>query len=233
MIFVGIFNSISPTERKLKEELNRRKIIYESTKANFENLVKQHNNPLDLSKYNAGANKMTSLINDFKGLPNEFETKKKKVEETDYNLQYENYLKRFDIRNFGIPSFGPAKKQLIYTNGIRTAADINKLNRIKITGIGPANIHILQTWQRQMGTGFSYVPNYTYLNQEISSIGRAISEKKQKLEIDIKDEHKTLHYLKANILSSVMALKGQYDALGSQLNQQEIDYTGFKTFAKV
>jgi DNA-binding helix-hairpin-helix protein with protein kinase domain len=232
-VFIAIFNAFSPTERKLKDELTRRKTSYEQAKSNFESLVKQHNNPPELSRYNVGANKLASLINEFKALPKEFEKQKRKIEETDYNLQYDTYLKGFDIRDFAIPSFGAAKKRLIYSNGIRNAADITKLSIIRINGIGPANIHILQTWQRQMGTGFSYVPNYAQLNHQISSIARTIALRKQKLETEIKEEYRALHYLEVNILSLASTLSAQYEVLGSKLNQEELEYNGFKAFAMV
>ncbi len=232
ILFLLMFWAASPFKRQLQQELTRRRNVFNTLKLHFETLISQHNNPADLVKYNQAAQKLHGLINDFKGLPAEFSARKKKVEEKHYNLQFQTFLQQFTIDEHQIPSFGPAKKQLLYKSGIITAADVSRLNSVKVAGIGPANIHILQAWQRQVGTAFAYVPDFNLINQDIIVAGRDIGIKKQKLEHDIKAEYKGLHYLRANILMSVTSLERQYDDLAKSLHQARLDLDAFHRLVK-
>lgn len=222
-----------PGSKQLREELTRRRARYESLKNNFKKAVTQYNNPANLNKYNQAANKLTSLINEFRGLPAEFVDKKRKIEEKHYNLQYHTYLRDFDIRDYQIPTFGAAKKTTIYNNGICTAADITRLHTTKVAGVGPKNMQTLLNWQRQMGSGFTYTPNYDNINKDVALVTNDISTKKKKLELDIKAEHESLMVVKASLLSVVLSMERNYDTIAKNVYQAELDLDAFKAFMKV
>jgi DNA-binding helix-hairpin-helix protein with protein kinase domain len=141
-------------------------------------------------------------------------------------------LQKFEILYSPIPSFGAAKKRLIYNNGIRTAADIKKLNSIKISGIGPKNIQVLNDWQRHVGASFTYTPDFTSINHDVSIAANEIAIKRQRLEIDIKSEYKGLIVLRANILSTVDTLERQYNDVTKKLYQSELDLKAFQNLIK-
>lgn len=227
-LFVLIFNSVSPFLKELKQELANRKRIFDNLMSSFKTLIKHHNNPADFNKYNQSANNLAGLIHSFRKLPEEFITNKKKIEEKHYNAKYNLYLQKFEILYNSIPSFGSSKKRLIYDNGIKTAADIGKLNNIKITGIGPKNIQILNDWQRHVGAGFTYSPDFNKINFDINIAANEIAAKKQKLEVDIKAEYKNLLILKTNIISTTNILKNQYNDLSRKLYQAELDLNEFQ-----
>jgi DNA-binding helix-hairpin-helix protein with protein kinase domain len=209
-----------------------RKNTFNALKENFEKLVNQHNNPPDLFKYNHLADKLTKLIDSFKAIPAEFNLKKKRIEERYYNQAYQTFLVQFRIEDHEIPSFGAAKKTLLYNNGIMTAADISRLNNVKITGIGPKNIQILQNWQRQMSVTFTYTPNLPAINREINTVGNAMMVEKMKLEADIRAEYKNLGYLRANLLNALQILEKQYHDLATKVYQAELDLLAFEAIAK-
>ncbi len=125
-------------------------------------------------------------------------------------------------------SFGTQKKQTIYNAGIKTAADIQKLNVIKIPGIGPKNIQILFDWQRQIGNGFVYKPNYNVINQEVNTVARNLKARQKQLETEIKTEYRTVNVLKTDILNSQKQLSAQYDPLAKKLYQAELDLKAFQ-----
>jgi DNA-binding helix-hairpin-helix protein with protein kinase domain len=236
-IFAGvalliICNFIFPSKLQLQRELQLRKNTFNALKENFEKLVNQHNNPPDLFKYNHLADKLTKLIDSFKAIPAEFNLKKKRIEERYYNQAYQTFLVQFRIEDHEIPSFGAAKKTLLYNNGIMTAADISRLNNVKITGIGPKNIQILQNWQRQMSVTFTYTPNLPAINREINTVGNAMMVEKMKLEADIRAEYKNLGYLRANLLNALQILEKQYHDLATKVYQAELDLLAFEAIAK-
>gem|GEM_PF-5202671 len=194
------------------------------------NLIKQHNAPPELSMYKESARKLRASIESFRKLPAEFDQNKKIIQETHYAKNLNLHRQQFDIRNFPIPSFGLAKKSLIYTNGIRTAADISKLHQIKIAGIGPKNIQVLLDWQRHISAGFTYTPDLNVINQEINFAAIAIANRRKLLEMDIRNEYKAISLLKTNILSLTGSLEQQYDNLIVKVHQAQLDFDAFKEF---
>lgn len=230
IIAILIFNKVSPTKTKLAIELITRQNTLNSMKLSLQNLIKQHNNPSELGRYNQSTKKLRTLIESFKGLSAEFNINKKKIQESNYNKKLNYYLQQFDIRNHPIPSFGSSKKLLIYTNGIRTAADVSKLHHIKITGIGPKNIQVLLDWQRHISAGFAYIPDTNIINQEIGLAANAIANKRKQLEIDIKSEYKIVSLLKINILALTDSLEQQYNDLKIKVSQAQLDLDALKKF---
>lgn len=218
----------SPWRRKLKEELKRRESLLALIQSKLEALVRAHNAPTDLSAYNKQARKLEDTINEFRNLPNQLQDKKKELEEDLYNKQLSFYLYAFNIEDYPIPSFGNAKKQLLYDNGIRTASDVSQLLHTKITGIGPKNLQILLSWQRQMAAGFTYHPNYDLLGKEIEKLNADMAKEKAKLEAAIKRHYQALQLTKTNILARQQAMEGQYMRLVSNAAQAETDVAAFK-----
>lgn len=225
-----VFGKLSPTSSKLAAELASRKNTLDTLKISLANLVKQHNAPSEFSRYNESARKLRASIESFRKLPVEFEQSKKKIQETHYAKKLNIYRQQFDIRDFPIPSFGSAKKLLIYTNGIRTAADISKLHQIKVAGIGPKNIQVLLDWQRHISSGFTYKPDVNVINQEINAVATAISNRRKLLEMEIRSEYKAVSLLKTNILALTGNLEQQYDNLVIKVHQAQLDFDAFKKF---
>jgi DNA-binding helix-hairpin-helix protein with protein kinase domain len=232
LVLLYLFNVLSPTKSKIKSELNRLKTGFEQLNSRFQSLVKQHNSPNDLGKYNQAAGNLTSLIAKFRGLPDEFAENQKRIEERHYEAKLNAYLERFDIENYKIPKFGEAKKQLVRSNGICNAADISKLKRIAIKGIGPANIQILTDWQRHMASGFTYSPDKHAIQYDIQLAAQQIAQKKTKYEGEIKLAYKNLLLIRANIQGAVDFLEKQYIELGPQVRQAELDYQAFEKAMK-
>jgi len=168
LIAILLSNLFFPTQIRLKEELAVRQKKFDSLKNRFKAIIKQHGKPAELDKYNKLATRLESLVNGFKYLPTEFAAQKKRIEDKYFNAQYKYYLFQFEIEKHKIAAFGDSKKQLLYSNGIRNAADIGKLNTRKITGIGPKNIQVLLNWQKKVGAGFNYVPDMGPINNEIT-----------------------------------------------------------------
>ena len=234
-IFAGfaatsILYAFLPWRKHLRQELERRKNYFSSLKTQFTALVKQHNTPHDLTKYNDGSKNITKLIANFQALPAEFGEKKKIIEEKHYKNQYQLFLEQFDIRTHPIASFGASKKLLLLNHGVQNAADISKLNTIYVRGIGPKNIQTLLDWQRQMGSAFTYRPDYNAINNEIQSAANDIAIKKQHMEAEIKREYKSLHYFRTNIMSSIAAIEHQHNDLAVKLYQAELDLEIFQKF---
>ena len=227
-IFLLLFNRFAPAKKQLRAELSRRQKNYHDLKGTFISLVNKHNDPAELKRYNQSAAKLSDTITRFRRLPEDLIARKRKIEENYYNIKYQVYLQRFAVEHYTIPAFGPAKKALIQKNGINTAADISKLQTIKIPNIGPKNIQILFNWQRQIGAGFVYIPDTAAIDKDISVAANDIFVEKLQLQNAIKQEYQAILLLRDSIISSTERLEKQYVVLGNKLYQAELDLKSFK-----
>jgi DNA-binding helix-hairpin-helix protein with protein kinase domain len=232
IIILVLYHNFSPIKKKLKDELAIRQKSFNDLKLVFQNLVKQHNTPPELKRFNDATRDLTSSINAFRNLPTEYSNAKKAIEEKYYQSKLNQYLQQFDIRYHPINSFGAAKKRLIYQNGIRTAADIYKLRNIKISGIGPKNEQILYDWQRHIATGFTYRPDMEAINRDVGVVAEVIIKKRKQLEIDINHQYKMVIGLRVMVLSSVSTLEKQYHDLLPKVHQAELDLQAFQKLTK-
>lgn len=228
VISIWTYRSVTPTKQKLQVGLINLENAFEHHKKSFYNLISQHNRPPETDRYHQISRQLSTKIDQFKRLPEEFDAGKKQIEVRYYQKSLNAYLSRFDIRDHAIPSFGSSKKLLIYSNGIRTAADVTKLSNIRIAGIGPKNIQILIDWQRQISAGFTYLPEVNSINSDISQLATNLSARKQILETEIKREYKTLMLVKGNILATVKNLEPQYEQFARRVNQAKLDLDAFK-----
>ncbi|MEO6521959.1 MAG: protein kinase [Mucilaginibacter sp.] len=227
-VFLLFYNRFSRSKKELRSELKKRKATYENLRSNFRALVVKHNEPSELKKYNQSTAKFSGLITKLRRLPEDLIIRKRKIEENYYNIKYQLFLQQFNIQDYSIPAFGPAKKQLIQKNGISTAADIGKLRSIKIPNIGPKNIQILFDWQRQVGAGFVYIPDTASIDRDVSFAAGEIFVEKRQLQNAINQEYQGLTALRESIITLTERLEKQYVAQGNKLYQAEQDLKAFQ-----
>ncbi len=224
---LGYINYHCPWTASLRKELRKRRDIFYSLKSHFYDAMAAYNNAEELNVYDKDVLKFNNLIDQFRKLPEELQSRRKSMEEKIYMEQLSMFLRNFNIKDHTIPTFGPAKKQLLYNNGIMTASDISKLNTVKIQGIGPKNYQVLVSWQRQLATKFLYMPDTTRINAGFHQILKDIALTKIQLEVKIRQQYKSLHYLKNNIVQRQKVLESQVNVLAQQYFQAQVDYGVF------
>ncbi len=233
MVFIIIFYLRSPATLKLKAELLARQNIYLTLKAQFQAFIQQANHPAEIVAYNKILSGLNTIISNFTALPAAFNARKKLIEQKHYEDRYNIFLRNFDITQHTIPSIGPVKKEAILNSGIRTAADIDRLSTIKVPGIGPKNIQILQNWQRQVGSGFTYIPDLLAMKRDTELAMYETAKTKRILEEDIKREYAKLQPLKANISTYKHSIEAKYQSLKRDVYQAELDHKAFERYTRV
>lgn len=221
-----------PWKKKLVKELQKRETDFLTLKSRYAALVKSYNQPPELALYEQSVQRLENLVTSFRALPGEFKERKKALEEQQYNKQLQAFLQTCSIREQTIQSFGTARKQILFSNGIRNAADISKLTQLKIQGIGPKNLQVLLDWQRQVCTQFMYKPNDTELNRQLHLVFVEINAARQQLENEIRAEYQGIQQLKNHILAKQASLEKQIAGMAAQVHQASLDYEAFKLFAR-
>lgn len=133
------------------------------------------------------------------------------------------FLNRFEIEKATISGIGPAKKAMLESYGIETAADINRNAVLNVPGFGPALTTRLLNWRKSVETTFRFDPNAAVDPRDVQDLDQAIAQRKRKLEDELRKGAKELHQLRATILSRRQALDGSMRAATHALAQAEAD----------
>ncbi len=221
----------SPWAMKLNEELKKMISVRQLLGAKLDAAIREYDYPADFGNYSKGLELLHKYVHDFRRLPEELARRRKLMEERIYNEQLGHYLALFPIESHEIPSFGTVKKTALSDNGIRTAADISRLNTVKVPGIGPKNIQVLLSWQRQLASGFVYIPDHNAMVSHLEEVSNDIGKIKAKLEQLIRKEYQSLNYIKLNISNRAAILERHISDLALKKYQAELDVDIFRKLA--
>lgn len=219
IIFLAMYHVKSPFRRKIERELERGIGLIQDMKKQQLTIVMEYDHPKDLKHYRDVQDAINASIKEYKKLPDRYLKERRLVEEKWYHKQLSLYLAGFLIVDFEIPSLWAAKKQLLYDNEILTAADISRLNKIKIAGIGPKNMQILISWQQQMANGFEYKPDYEQINKELAKLSRELAIQKASMENNIRQLYVGLKVHKNSILNRQTFLAQKYNEIDTAISR--------------
>lgn len=229
---IAILHKLLPWNNRVTAELSRRQDGFDGINRKLDSVRREYQRSAAMQAYEAKGKQLQQLISDFKHLPQEYQQGKRAVETELYNKQLHGHLAQFAIEDHKIPNFGNARKQSLYTAGIRTASDVDKLNTMKIQGIGPKFVQDLISWQRQVASSFVYQPDQLALNQGYELLVGQIEQRRSVLEGQIATEYQQLNYLKANVKTGQVQLARYIDQLQGEYYQAEVDLAGFKRVVK-
>jgi DNA-binding helix-hairpin-helix protein with protein kinase domain len=213
---------------KMINELNSRRLNIEAFQKQLESVIKSIKDDKELKFINVNIEFLKKYIFEYKDIPNQLQKNINELEERIYDEQLNNFLQKFNIIDYTIPSIAIGKKNILLNNGIKSAADISKLNLKKIPGFGPYNLNILFSWQRQFVNRFSYVPDKVLFSKEIENIKTRIKNRKIDLELLIKNEFEKIQHTKMNYFNRQKHLQIKFINLKKTLAQSELDYNEFR-----
>jgi len=219
--------------KQLHAELERRTKEYLTLKEQLTVLEKEFNHSTDIDQYNKGIIRLQQFVSEFRELPQLLSQKRSNAEEGLYHEQLNYYLACFKINDNEIPSFGSAKKNALINSGILSAADISGLKNIKVPGIGPKNYQVLLSWQRQVASGFLYIPDSHKIAMEMQRVDNEIHGIRLRLESNIRHEYQTLNYLKHHIFNRITILENQITQFAQKTYRAELDLNAFRKVANI
>lgn len=232
-IVVGLFlfiilEYVAPLSRRIHKENNRLREEFTAVSKEMERLTSLYNNDGDRKVFLTMLPKYNECLTALKNLPDKFNTARKEIEQNMFSASINEYLSRIYIKKVKISGFGNAKVEMLSDSGIHTAQDINKLQRIKVIGIGPKNIQILQAWQRQVASTYVYRPDTQRLKAEIAAVNQRINAEKVQLESHIRSQFQSLNSRRKLIEEEYNKLADQINSLRPAFLQAEAEYKVFK-----
>ena len=100
-------------------------------------------------------------IVEYKGLDADKARAQTKLQNERRNTQINEYLDRFLIRRASISGIGQAKKTVLISYGIESAADVKRHAILRIPGFGPVTADKLLAWRTGLERRFRYNPSPT------------------------------------------------------------------------
>jgi len=138
-------------------------------------------------------------------------------------LAKQKFLDTFEIDRAIISGIGPAKKAMLESYGIETAADVNRSAVMNVPGFGPALTKRLMDWRQSVEARFRFNPNAGVSPRDVADLDQRIAQQKRELEDALRKGASELHHLRASILSKRQALEGLIRAAAQTLAQAEAD----------
>jgi len=223
--------AIARLTRSMNIEKSKMRAEYVRLVTTRDSMIAEYNSPRELPVYYKGIASLEKMVKDYRDLPNEYNRRKKLAEEQVFDEQLQYYLRLFAIQDHTIPSFGAAKKAALYNSGIYNAADITRLSTMKIPGIGPKNQQVLLSWQRQMTSGFVYIPDDSRIAAELKKVDHEMEQIKQGIGSAMRKEYQSLSYMKLNITNRLTVMAHQINDISKKARQAELDMLAFKRYA--
>jgi DNA-binding helix-hairpin-helix protein with protein kinase domain len=142
-------------------------------------------------------------------------------------LQLHKFLSNYFIHNHSIPNIGDNRKSTLSSYGIDTAADIEKLNKIKVPGFGTFLEGHLINWRNNLARRFKFDPSKGIDPEEVNKLNKKFENTKIQLQNDLRNGAEVLTRIKNRLLHSRTNLRAEGLTLASKLAQAKADIDNF------
>ena len=231
LVTLTIYSRLSWKKQLLQQET----ILQTEAKKEKERLqqaLNQYHDPADLQSYHKNLEALEQSVSAFRNLPQTGEQKRRDMEDRLYNEQLRLYLACFKLEHHAIPAIGPNKKEVLMKNGIENAADVYRIGSIKIPGIGPKNKQLLIDWQRQLATGFLYMPDSGRVAEELRQTETEMLKLRGGLERQIRRQHQDVTYQRTHLVHKADRWQGVIAEQARKAGNAEAAYQEFRKMCR-
>ncbi|TAA41494.1 hypothetical protein EA655_11150 [Pseudoxanthomonas winnipegensis] len=117
------------------------------------------------------------------------------------------YLDQFEIEKATIPGIGAAKKAMLESFGVETAADVVRSNVLQVPGFGPALTDRLLKWRQKLEGQFRFNPAAAIDPRQVADLDRTIMSRRSQLEAELTTGRMTVLQLRQAALTRRQALE--------------------------
>jgi DNA-binding helix-hairpin-helix protein with protein kinase domain len=134
------------------------------------------------------------------------------------------FLERFEIENAKIPGIGPAKRAMLESYNIETAADITESAVLNVPGFGPALYGRLRDWRRSVEVRFKFDPNSAVDPRDIQDLESKIVQQRTQLERALMQGAQDLQRLQQELKHKREQLLRNAESIAAAYAQADADY---------
>jgi DNA-binding helix-hairpin-helix protein with protein kinase domain len=137
--------------------------------------------------------------------------------------QLASFLDRFFIANEAIPEIGPARKTMLESYGIETAADVMKSTVLQVPGFGPHLTNRLLSWRNNIAKGFRFDPSAPVAPAKLLALEHILETDRKALEVEVSRLISRLQQASAATILLRQQLSAELERAYGRLAQAEAD----------
>lgn len=166
---------------------------------------------------------LTALRTEWLGLPALRQARFAKLVANRETTARNQFLDGFEIERATISGIGQAKKAMLESYGIETAADVNRQAVLRVPGFGPALTQRLLDWRAGLERRFKFDTSSAVDPRHVADMDRTIQHRKVDIEASLRKAPIELQQLRNTILTRRQALHGALAQAAQELGQAEAD----------
>jgi DNA-binding helix-hairpin-helix protein with protein kinase domain len=175
------------------------------------------------SNYHQIKSEALSLVRELNGLPVEERNELHQLEQNKQKVQRERYLERHLIKGAKIRKIGSARKAVLASFGIETAADIERHRVSAVQGFGPSLVSELLAWRNGIEQKFVFDARQPISPAQIAAVKTGISNKKIALEAKLRSTVTRLQQVARLAIDQRTNLAASANVAVTKFNQAQAD----------
>lgn len=158
---------------------------YQQAKAQYDGLSARWKQEQADAQLQSKQNQLRPLKDEHAGLQTERERRYNALFNNRKQSALKQFLDQFEIEQASIPGIGAAKKAMLESFGIETAADVNRNAVLNVPGFGPALTDRVMKWRQGKEARFQFNPNSAIDPRQVADLDRTIQARRAQIEADL------------------------------------------------
>lgn len=158
---------------------------YQQAKAQFDGLTARWKQEQGDAQLQLKQNQLRPLKEEYAGLQAERDRRYNALFNNRRQSALKQFLDQFEIEQASIPGVGAAKKAMLESFGIETAADVNRNAVLNVPGFGPALTDRVMKWRQEKEARFHFNPNSSIDPRQVADLDRTIQARRSQIEADL------------------------------------------------
>ncbi|MBW8375984.1 hypothetical protein [Stenotrophomonas sp.] len=196
---------------------------YQKAKAQYDGLSARWKQEQGDAQLQAKQNQLRPLKDEHAGLQAERERRYNALFNNRRQSALKQFLDQFEIEQATIPGVGAAKKAMLESFGIETAADINRNAVLNVPGFGPALTDRVMKWRQEKEARFHFNPNSSIDPRQVADLDRTIQARRAQIEADLVAGRLALLQMRQAAMARRRSLEEAMRVAVDVLSQQKAD----------
>lgn len=159
----------------------------------------------------------------FERLGSEYNRERQQLHARREELQLRQFLSNYFISQHSIPNIGDLRKLTLSSFGIDTAADIEKLRKLKVPGFGGFLEGHLFAWRNTISKRFKFDPTRGIDPEEVNRLDRRFENLRVEYQNKLTSGAEVLTNIKRQIANNRISMKTDIETAGTAYRQAEYD----------
>lgn len=205
------------------QERARRKQILDTAEQEFNNIMECLKKEAGPDGFMAKRIELRKLYEEHKALPQMEKQELDKLHSTARERQKYKFLDGYFIDHANISGVGPARKTILHSYGIETAADVDRHRIKQIRGFGDSLTRAIMDWKASVERKFVFNPNNAVSESDKNVVRAKIATRKATLETFLNAGVADLMRFKQQAAARLTALRPKLEQSAKNLAQAKSD----------